>query len=175
MLMMNLGSKGRVLISPASSFSHCYLQIAAIEAIDRTLHRRGHLSIITGQPLHPLRRLQSSIVHPNNGDDHTKTLTDTRNLGRPGPTILTAATGPSSELISQSIAAVGPSKRPAVGPAVQEQPKMKKAKVTSSLCRVCGQTFHLVKDCPVVSDGTQRSVIFFPVTLVTYGVMQSVS
>ena len=141
--------------------SHCYLQIAAIETIDRTLHRRGHLSIIAGQPLHPLRRLQGPIMH-RNGDNRTKTLTDVRNLGRPRPTNPTAATGPSSEPIGQSIAAAGPSKRPAVGPPTQEQPKTKKAKVTGSLCRVCGQTFHLVKDCPVVSDGTQRSVIFFP-------------
>ncbi|KAF5384826.1 hypothetical protein D9615_001372 [Tricholomella constricta] len=38
---------------------------AAIEAIDRTLHQRGHINLIAGQPLHPLRKSGSLVVQPN--------------------------------------------------------------------------------------------------------------
>ncbi|RDB29203.1 Chromatin remodeling factor mit1 [Hypsizygus marmoreus] len=37
---------------------------AAIEAIDRTLHRRGHVALIAGQPLHPLQKLRTIDIPP---------------------------------------------------------------------------------------------------------------
>lgn len=40
------------------------LQNAAIIAIDETLHRRGHISLIIGQPLHLLPKQQTPALLP---------------------------------------------------------------------------------------------------------------
>ncbi|KAF8640689.1 hypothetical protein AX17_000345 [Amanita inopinata Kibby_2008] len=102
----------------------------AIRAIDETLYQRGHLSLIAGQPLHPL----------------------------PASTTLTTETG--RRLNRQEIILErkkyddrlsGLSKRPA---SPVEDSTKKRLKPSVSSCPICRHSpHHLVKDCPIVAEG----------------------
>ncbi|PFH54826.1 hypothetical protein AMATHDRAFT_134744 [Amanita thiersii Skay4041] len=105
---------------------------AAIRAIDEALHRRGHLSLIAGQPLHPL----------------------------PAFSIPPSRLAPQSKLTRPSVSSYETNghqwnratKRPA-SPA--NDSNRKKIKATTVLsCPICDRIpHHLVKDCPVILEG----------------------
>jgi chromodomain-helicase-DNA-binding protein 4 len=147
-----------------------HLQQAAIIAIDETLYRRGHVSLIQGQPLNLLAKASNL---PNNtvpatiqtkranevlssaGPVVTNLIRETQspisipNLHQPQPSLKHPST---TENPTQAVA--GPSKRPA-SPLPDREPKKKKS--VSSPCLVCGQSLHRVKECPVVAEGPKRS------------------
>ncbi|KAG6854234.1 hypothetical protein C0991_009252 [Blastosporella zonata] len=142
---------------------------AAIEAIDRTLHQRGHLDLIVGQPLHPVR--QTNQPHAQ------VMLTNATTAASAGPSppqqVPAKPTIPSTKSQMQprlqpalSVARspgwnaeAGSSKRPP-SPSRTEQAKIKKAKTAvpapPPVCPICEQTpHHLIKDCPLVVAGPQ--------------------
>ncbi|KAF8634457.1 hypothetical protein AX15_000900 [Amanita polypyramis BW_CC] len=101
---------------------------AAIKAIDETLHRRGHLFLIAGQPLHPLRAPQ---------------------------TMKTVFIESSTEQQGAHLHP-GPLKRPP-SPSDDTGKKKPKPSPPASTCPICNRSpHHLVKDCPVVVAGPQR-------------------
>ncbi|KAG6821361.1 hypothetical protein H0H93_014158 [Arthromyces matolae] len=125
-------------------------RIAAIAAIDRTLFRRGHVHLIIGQPLHPLRHASAS-TQPNTGM-HASSNSNPATSHLPTPSHDTHSDLPTSSATANS------SKRPA-SPVPPERITAKKPKTMadpSSPCPVCQQLpHHLVKNCPLVSDGPQ--------------------
>ncbi|GLB35984.1 putative class II histone deacetylase complex subunits 2 and 3 [Lyophyllum shimeji] len=132
---------------------------AAIEAIDRTLYQRGHIRLIAGQPLHPLRKSEN-IPPPSAQNLGPKAaegpITSSRSAQVPGPPQPHPAAPLTTEIRQSSNAVAGPSKRPA-SPSHTEQSKPKKSKISSTSalpCPVCEQVpHHLVKDCPLVAQG----------------------
>lgn len=142
---------------------------AAIEAIDRTLHQRGHIHLIIGQPLRLLRKMESSSVRQESLPSNAKAVPIAGVF-----TVQQDALSSSGVLSDQPIqfrpqnlsftarptaAISGTSKRPA-SPTTIEQGKAKKTKTTfapSLPCPVCEQTpHHLIKNCPLVISGPQR-------------------
>uniref|UniRef100_A0A0W0FGI3 Putative SNF2 family DNA-dependent ATPase n=1 Tax=Moniliophthora roreri TaxID=221103 RepID=A0A0W0FGI3_MONRR len=105
-------------------------RVAAIRVIEETLMKRGHLHLIRGQPLHPIRPPATVAQRA-------------RQTVPPNQTLPVA--GPSGSS----------SKRSSPGNENVEQPKKKVKQHQSSICPVCQQTFHLLKDCPVVLQGPQ--------------------
>ena len=107
------------------------LQSAAIKAIDETLHKRGHLGLIAGQPLHPLRMpsvAEASTSQPRAGRPQNGDNQPSGSLKRPGSP---------------------------VGETTNKKPKP----IPASCCPICNRSpHHLVKDCPVVAAGPQRYV-----------------
>ena len=103
-------------------------QSAAIKAIDETLHKRGHLGLIAGQPLHPLRApsvAEASTLLPRAGRGDNQV---SGSLKRPG------------------------------SPADEAAKKKSKPIFTSCCPICNRSPHHLVKDCPVVAAGPQRYV-----------------
>ncbi|KDQ63375.1 hypothetical protein JAAARDRAFT_169132 [Jaapia argillacea MUCL 33604] len=111
---------------------------AAIEAIDETLHKRGCLHLIHGQPLHligvPLRQSDPTRTNKSHHKKHAA-----GEASRKAQTNGNAVAGPSSKR---------PSEEPSHGGA------NKKAKTSGGACVICGRTpSHLIKDCPIVALG----------------------
>jgi len=106
------------------------IQSAAIKAIDETLHKRGHLGLIAGQPLHPLPTAHVAGV------------------STPAPRVGNAR---------NEVQSAGSLKRP--GPSADETAKKKPKATPTSSCPICNcSPHHLVKDCPIVAAGPQRCV-----------------
>ena len=107
------------------------VQSAAIKAIDETLHKRGHLGLIAGQPLHPLPPAYmagTSSPAPRAGNARNDDVQSAGSLKRPG------------------------------SPA-NETAKKKPKSIPTSSCPICNRSpHHLVKDCPIVTAGPQRYV-----------------
>lgn len=107
------------------------LQSAAIKAIDETLYGRGHLGLIAGQPLHPLRMpfvAEASTPLPRAGRPKNNDNQPSGSLKRPS-----SPTG--------------------------ETAKKKTKPTPASCCLICNRSpHHLVKDCPVVAAGPQKYV-----------------
>lgn len=107
------------------------LQSDAIKAIDETLYKRGHLGLIAGQPLYPLRVpavAEASTPLPRVGRPQNDDNQPSGSLKRPGS--------------------------PA-GETAKKKPKP----IPASRCPICNRSpHHLVKDCPVVAAGPQRYV-----------------
>jgi hypothetical protein len=147
------------------------LQQAAIEAIDETLYRRGHISLIQGQPLSLLPKASNP---PNNTvpatiqtkgankvlDSAGPVATDLLREMAQNPTSIPDLCQPQPSLRPPSTmeqptqAVAGPSKRPA-SPSLDREPKKKKSVL--SCCLVCGQSPHGFEECPVVAEGPKRS------------------
>jgi chromodomain-helicase-DNA-binding protein 4 len=107
------------------------IQSAAIKAIDETLHKRGHLGLIAGQPLHPLPTAPmagASTPAPRAGNARNEEVQSAGSLKRPGSS-------------------------------AEEKAKKKPKPIPTSSCPICNRSpHHLVKDCPIVAAGPQRYV-----------------
>lgn len=154
-----------------------HFQNAAIKLIDEALYARGHLSLIAGQPLYPIKP-QSVITRPPaqtpnlaNGatqpqrmaqpPPHSQTHIQQQGQMRIYPTAQASNTGPSHQFnnanansLFTSRPLLGSSKRPY---SPKEEIVKKRPKVIDAQCQVCGGIPHLVKDCPVVLAGPKRS------------------
>ncbi|KAL4268111.1 AB hydrolase superfamily protein [Pleurotus pulmonarius] len=124
---------------------------AAIKAIDETLARRGEVHLIYGQPLVPLdkRPAQYPNTNPPPTSHHPAVPTIQYGTNAPAPAVAPA------------IPAYHTSVFPSTSPIMLQHPgpsrhKPKKHKQPFQ-CPVCDQqTYHLVKDCPVVGYGSHR-------------------
>ncbi|KAG6890733.1 hypothetical protein C0992_013116 [Termitomyces sp. T32_za158] len=139
---------------------------AAIEAIDRTLYQRGHIHLIIGQPLRPLRKIENTFARRELPANATAVPVSVLSIqqdvfpsGAPSDSLIQSRPHKSSSTARPVVGIAGTSKRPA-SPTTVEQGKAKKTKTTSvpSLpCLVCEQTpHHLIKNCPLVLNGPQR-------------------
>jgi hypothetical protein len=117
---------------------------AAVQAIDEILHKRGHLSLIAGQPLHPLPKSNVSpppskkVKRPNHDSMPSTSQNQVPSVPRQQPYLqntsnakVEAQKAESSKLGSQ-----------------------KSQAVASGHCVLCKQNFHLLKDCPLVRAGS---------------------
>ncbi|KAG5353235.1 hypothetical protein C0989_009198 [Termitomyces sp. Mn162] len=142
---------------------------AAIDAIDRTLYQRGHIQLVVGQPLRPLRKTESSPVRQDMSPANATTEVPTAGMSAVQRDPLPSSAS-SNEVQSQpqlpshgsrsngENAIASSSKRP-VSPTTVEQGKAKKTKTASASslpCPVCERMpHHLIKNCPLVIDGPQ--------------------
>jgi chromodomain-helicase-DNA-binding protein 4 len=163
------------------SFNFSFVQSQAIRAIDNTLFLRGHIALITGQPLYPLRTAPNPVnptipasIRSVVSNHQSSQIPNTTSSGihqnvlhsQPGPSHV-PATAPPSLMQPKPVprqflnATAGPSKRPG-SPRLEEPVKKKKANppadpLSSPFCPVCNKSpHHLVKDCPLVTQGSQR-------------------
>lgn len=119
------------------------LQSAAVQAIDEILHRRGHLSLIAGQPLHPLPK-------SNAAPSPSKKVKRPSHASDPMP----------SQNQAPSVARQNTSSTKAV-PQRAESSKQASSSQTSqsvayNLCVLCKQGIHPLNDCPLVRAGSKR-------------------
>ncbi|KAJ7042418.1 SNF2 family DNA-dependent ATPase [Mycena alexandri] len=113
-------------------------RLAAIAAIDEVLHKRGHMSLVLGQPLEVVERSSAELP---------------KKKPRPSKAFEQAAQSSSSAARPTPPNAVASSSKRALSPAPVANPPRKKTKPSGS-CPVCQKyPHHLVKDCPVVSEG----------------------
>ncbi|EPQ60503.1 hypothetical protein GLOTRDRAFT_68181 [Gloeophyllum trabeum ATCC 11539] len=116
---------------------------AAIQVIDETLHKRGKIGLIHGQPL--------LLVDPPARSENIHREKPRTDKPSAVSAELSATAGPSSVKAAGVVA--GPSKRPS---SPLQGSNLKKAKHTpgDTPCVICGRLpHHLVKDCPVVAEG----------------------
>ncbi|KAF9447799.1 hypothetical protein P691DRAFT_801793 [Macrolepiota fuliginosa MF-IS2] len=143
---------------------------AAIRAIDEVLWSRGHLSLIAGQPLHPIKPQQqlnrSTLV---NDSIPSQQVPQPPQFQRSAPrTQMQAHRGPQAPTASSSRFDISNSASNSVrapsGPGSSKRPgspsgetMRKKAKVPIEMsCPVCGASPpHLLKDCGVVLAGSR--------------------
>ncbi|KAJ7107605.1 SNF2 family DNA-dependent ATPase [Mycena crocata] len=126
-----------------------HYKIDAIAAIDEVLHRRGHISLILGQPLDVVERStielppKKKAKAPATQDQGPRTSAVTGN-----PVASSSSTRPpgqSNAVASSSKRTLSPSGNP---------PHKKSRQSTSHACIICGKSpHHLAKDCPVVAEG----------------------
>ncbi|KAI0094367.1 SNF2 family N-terminal domain-containing protein [Irpex rosettiformis] len=124
---------------------------AAIAVIDETLHKRGKMSLIFGQPLHPVQNIRRSIPQTTNGhiSNPSSFVTTDGILARARPR-------PKAPPIPRSTPIAGSSKRPA-SPPIGSGPPLKKVKENNATaCVLCAQIpAHALKSCPLVKLGTR--------------------
>ncbi|KAJ7786129.1 SNF2 family DNA-dependent ATPase [Mycena metata] len=116
-------------------------RLAAIAAIDEVLHKRGHMSLVLGQPLEVVERSTAELP---------------KKKPRPSKAFEQVAQSSSSSAARPTPpnAVASSSKRP-LSPAPVSNPPRKKSKPSGS-CPVCQKSpHHLVKDCPVVTEGSK--------------------
>ncbi|KAF8078789.1 SNF2 family DNA-dependent ATPase [Lyophyllum atratum] len=143
---------------------------AAIESIDRTLHQRGHIHLIAGQPLHPLRKSENvppvTVQNSSSKAAYDPTASSRQQAGpsniAPGELTRPSVSSSITAVRQTANAVAGPSKRPASpSAATADGPKLKKTKTSSTPafslpCPVCERSpHHLVKHCPIVAQGPQ--------------------
>jgi len=144
-----------------------FLQSAAIHAIDEILHKRGHLSLIAGQPLHPIPK-GAPVPNTVLGLKQRKAGGSVNTNG----TVLTSQNQGKSYYRSRPSLSLGESSKTAtLSASSQSQPQagssssIKKSKVSSArqtqsqLCVLCGNPPHFMKDCPIVRAGSKRFVV----------------
>ncbi|KAG6885408.1 hypothetical protein C0993_002141 [Termitomyces sp. T159_Od127] len=139
---------------------------AAIEAIDRTLYQRGHIGMIDGQPLRPLRKIKSSPARQESLSanatgpvaDVSVVQQDALVSSAQSVSVVQPLSRNPSSTAKSIVDTASTSKRPA-SPTTVEQGKAKKTKTTSTPslpCLVCEKTpHHLIKNCPIVINGPQ--------------------
>jgi hypothetical protein len=122
------------------------LQLAAIQSIEETLYRRGHLAKIRGQPLY-------LVGPPETG---TKKAPNTK-PSNPKPTKAQASAATNGDTIA------GPSRK-APGPKPKASPledARAKAFQNAQACAICNITpFHVPEKCSVINMGPERYVYF---------------
>ncbi|KAK0464991.1 SNF2 family DNA-dependent ATPase [Desarmillaria tabescens] len=135
---------------------------AAVEAIDRVLYYRGHLSLVAGQPLRPVIKesAQNFVVKkPKPQAANGLRMPPAFSASAPvaGPSKIHAA--PSASVGRPPSPMAGPSKRtPSPTPLISESAQAKKVKPNENApCVVCGHTYHKLPDCPLIKAGP-RSV-----------------
>ncbi|KAK0208177.1 SNF2 family DNA-dependent ATPase [Desarmillaria ectypa] len=131
---------------------------AAVEAIDRVLYYRGHLSLIAGQPLHPVvkQSVQNFVVKkskPQLANGLRMSAAFSASAPVAGLSKVPAAASASVGRPPSPMA--GPSKRtPSPTPLISESAQTKKVKSNGNApCIICGQTYHELIDCPSVKAG----------------------
>jgi chromodomain-helicase-DNA-binding protein 4 len=140
-----------------------------VRAIDEILNTRGHLSLIAGQPLHALPK--SSILPPVKKPKYPAQITQ---ISQPSTshTPFSQSTDPIKHTTSNKHPQ--PQHNPQPGPSSAASSSLskstgskaveglkKKSKTPSVLCPVCHQTpLHLLKDCPLVLEGSKRLIVF---------------
>ncbi|KAF8913030.1 SNF2 family N-terminal domain-containing protein, partial [Gymnopilus junonius] len=119
---------------------------AAVKAIDEILHKRGHLSLIAGQPLHPLPKGVSTVPllqRHNPLPSRQYQNNASRSISSNGASSLNHAES-SKHASSSQPSAHG------------QDPQKKKFKVASQAsCVLCNQGSHLMKDCSIVRAGSK--------------------
>ncbi|KAG7450689.1 uncharacterized protein BT62DRAFT_985010 [Guyanagaster necrorhizus] len=139
---------------------------AAVEAIDRVLHHRGHLSLITGQPLYPVvkQSMQNFVVKKSkpqlaNGSWPSAAASASAPVAGPSQSSKIQAAASTSVGGAPSCTAGSSKRAPSPTRLISESAKAKKAKLTEEpCCVVCEQTYHILVDCPLVKAGP-RSVV----------------
>ncbi|EDR15764.1 SNF2 family DNA-dependent ATPase [Laccaria bicolor S238N-H82] len=137
----------------------------AVRAIDEILNTRGHLSLIAGQPLHPLPK-SSILPPPVKKPKYPPQITQ---ISQPSTshTPFSRSTDPTKHTTSDKHPE--PQHNPLPGPSSAASSSLsrstgakavdgskKKFKTPSVLCPVCHQTpLHLLKDCPLVLEGSK--------------------
>ena len=153
------------------------IQVAAIEAIDAELHRRGQRNLIFNQPRKPVKK--SELASKRIPEPHSKQRNFQAYTNRAAPLPVSTqhesmrfaeGTGKMSyislslpppmparfngkESSIRSPPPMPPSKRQS-SPHLQEASSSKKSKNESTKCAICGGSWHMVKTCPVVTGGT---------------------
>lgn len=119
------------------------LQREAIRVIDETLHKRGKMNLIDGQPLHLLEVTLPLAMSPSKQKAHLGPLSSTT----------FGSTFPMDDVPAPRVST---SKRSS--PALADEPSSKRKKVQQvpSTCAVCDRPHHLIKDCPTVAEGPKR-------------------
>ncbi|PPQ64493.1 hypothetical protein CVT26_002032 [Gymnopilus dilepis] len=120
---------------------------AAVQAIDEILYKRGHLSLIAGQPLHPLPKA-ASVQPPTQAPLPTRQpqlIASASASMPPKQAPAPARAGPSTSLASTSQASL-PS---------QDPQKKKQKTAAQAPCVLCNQGSHLMKDCSIVRAGSK--------------------
>ncbi|KAK7064375.1 chromatin remodeling factor mit1 [Favolaschia claudopus] len=135
-------------------------RIAAIEAIDEVLHKRGHMHLVVGQPLEIVERSVADHPAPKKSKHSTAQDDNTSRTSRPLAAGATAAVAASTDRHTQSNAVASSSKR-TLSPAPGTTSSHKKPRTSSTIaCLICQTSpHHLAKDCPVVSEGPKRYVV----------------
>lgn len=114
-----------------------------MQAIDEILHRRGHLSLIAGQPLHPLPK-------SNAAPSPSKKVKRPSHANDPMPSQNQA---PSVPRQNTSSAKAAPQRAESSKQASSSQTSQSVARV---LCALCKQGIHSLNDCPLVRAGSKR-------------------
>uniref|UniRef100_A0A8H7YAC3 Chromatin remodeling factor mit1 n=1 Tax=Psilocybe cubensis TaxID=181762 RepID=A0A8H7YAC3_PSICU len=112
----------------------------AIQAIDEILYQRGHLSLIAGQPLHPLPPgAPPTVLQPR--------------LPLPGRSNAQITPNPSVVKLDTTDFQQAESSKQAL--AKQDYSKKRQKISTASCCPVCGMGNHLLKDCSIIVAGSK--------------------
>ncbi|KAI0689886.1 SNF2 family N-terminal domain-containing protein [Cytidiella melzeri] len=127
---------------------------AAIAVIDETLHKRGELSLIFGQPLHPV---ENPRKQQNGQSVPIVPKTPIANLNGLNGSSMQPPSRPMLRPVAPQPTTAGSSKRP-LSPLQGAGPPLKKLKESGyPTCVVCGRSpGHKLKKCPVVREGSER-------------------
>ncbi|KAF8973574.1 hypothetical protein BDZ97DRAFT_1690769 [Flammula alnicola] len=123
----------------------------AVRAIDEILHKRGHLSLIAGQPLHPLPKSTPAPSLPKKTQRSSDAASMQNHLPVPPPR---TAQNSTSTLRQQEPQQAESSKQASVSQ-LGEQAKKKPKVVPNSPCKLCGAAVHSLKNCPLVLAGSK--------------------
>ncbi|KAF4623265.1 hypothetical protein D9613_002145 [Agrocybe pediades] len=125
----------------------------AIQAIDEILHKRGHLSLIAGQPLHPIPKADPTPTNKIQAPKQSKpSNASTSKVQGPSHYRPSEAAAPSQSSSNGNAHASGSS---SAASTVKKQ-KHKASSASQSECVLCGsRPSHLMKDCPLVKAGSK--------------------
>ncbi|KAG2159672.1 uncharacterized protein EDB93DRAFT_1111462 [Suillus bovinus] len=136
------------------------VRVAAIDAIEKTLVKRGHGHLLAGQPLKLVPNGNSNQVYAKQKKKRARD-----SLGVQNPRTVSSSKPSTSSSVapfqtSTKPSVVSPAEPPALPPKRRPSPPVpvaesssKKYKSSTSQCPVCGGPYHHVEDCPVVLLG----------------------
>jgi chromodomain-helicase-DNA-binding protein 4 len=116
----------------------------AVQAIDEILHKRGHLSLIAGQPLHPLPK---SVIAPS--------IPKKAKSSGAAPTQSQVHQNGTSTQFQEGLQRVAGSSKQASSSEPNGSGKKLQTDLLPPPCKLCKQP-HSLDNCPVVLAGSAR-------------------